>query len=182
MLGIHMNRTEQERVVSVEAKIVKADNAVTKNSKKDEELFHNMNSHNSCIKLTVQNNLIRFLDKTFNFNPCGFATAKLFGELGKFSVSWCCQIPKRHKASNINDELHHANLIDSDFDAEMVIITKRIEGKYTIGFLKSFINNFLNGDVKQTITPGWFFDQCSKILFTNITSFFDKVEGFIGSK
>ena len=41
-----------------------------------------------------------------------------------------------------------ANKIDSDFDAEMVIITKKIEGKYPIGFLKSFINNFLNGDMK----------------------------------
>ena len=148
MLGIHMNRTEQQRVVSVEVKIVKADNAVTKKSKKGEELFHNMNSHNSNIKLTVQNNPIRFLDKTFNFNRCGSATAKLFEELGKFSASWCCQIPKRHKASNINDELHCANKIDSDFDAEMVIITKKIEGKYTIGFSKSFINNFLNGDMK----------------------------------
>ena len=53
MFGIHMNRTEEERVASAEAKIAKRDNARTKRSVKYDELFNNMNSNHLNIKLTV---------------------------------------------------------------------------------------------------------------------------------
>ena len=80
-------------------------NFTLKNATHD-ELFSNKSSHQKSRKLTVETNQTRFLDTTFNVNPDGSVTTKVFQKPGKFPAFWNFQIPKRYKRNYINDALH----------------------------------------------------------------------------
>ena len=103
------------------------DETITRRKKNttNDELFTNTNSHHKNVKLTVESNPNRLLDTTFNVNPDGFVTTKVFWKSGKFSAFWNPRIPKRYKNNNINGDLHRAFKIASDFDTEVSIITKK---------------------------------------------------------
>ena len=56
-------------------------------------------------------------------------------------------MPKRCKRNNINGDLHRVFKIDSDFDAEVSIITQKyLEAGYPVGFIKSVISGFKKKD------------------------------------
>ena len=64
--------------------------------------------------------------------------------ISKNCLAFCSpQIHKRYKRNNINGDLHQAFEIDSDFDAEVSIITKKfLDAGYPIDFIKSVISAF----------------------------------------
>ena len=82
MSGIHMNRMERGCVVPLHLKFSQCyvDGTVTKKKKNatNDELFANMKSHHKNTKLTVESNTTIILDTTFNVNPDGSVTTKLF--------------------------------------------------------------------------------------------------------
>ena len=147
MSGIHLKRMEKERALPSKPKFYKpyVDNTITKRKKNTDidELFQNMNSHHSNIKLTVETKPNRFLDTTFSKNLDGSVTTKVSCKPGKLPTFWNSQIPKRYKRNNIRCDLHRAFKIASDFDAEVQTITlKYLEVGYPISFRKSVINDF----------------------------------------
>ena len=147
MSGIHLKRMEKERVLPSKPKFYKpyVDNTITKRKKNTDidELFQNMNSHHSNIKLTVETKPNRFLDTTFSKNLDGSVTTKVSCKPGKLPTFWNSQIPERYKRNNIRCDLHRAFKIASDFDAEVQTITlKYLEVGYPISFRKSVINDF----------------------------------------
>ena len=56
------------------------DDTITKRNKNaaNDELFANMNSHHKNIKLTVETDPTRFIDRAFNLNPDGSVKTKVF--------------------------------------------------------------------------------------------------------
>ena len=64
------------------------DDTITKRKKNaaNDELFANMNSHHRNIKLTVETDPTRFIDRAFNLNPNGSVKRKYFENLGKFQL------------------------------------------------------------------------------------------------
>ena len=120
MYGIDMKRIEKDCVAFLYRKFFRRydDDTIPQKMKnaKNDELLTNINSYHKTIKLTVEFNLTRFLDTTFNINPDGSVTAKLFRKPGKFPAFWNSQIPKRYKRKSINGELHRALKNVSNFD------------------------------------------------------------------
>ena len=149
MSGIHLKRMEKERVLPSKPKFYKpyVDNTITKRKKNTDidELFQNMNSHHSNIKLTVETKPNRFLDTTFSKNLDGSVTTKVSCKPGKLPTFWNSQIPKRYKRNNIRCDLHRAFKIASDFDAEVQTITlKYLEVGYPIGFTSKLVKRKSN--------------------------------------
>ena len=196
MSGIHMKSMEKDCVAPLNPKFYRryVDNTVTKRKENagNDELFPNMNSHHKNMKLTIESNPTRFLDTAFNVNPDGSVTTKVFQKPEKFSAFWSSQIRKLYKRNNINDDLHRAFKIFSDFDAEVsIIIKKYLEAGYPIGFIKSVISDFKKKDENQQIIPDWLFEERSKILFKlpkcppkeyEFKKFIEKIETFTGGK
>ena len=167
MSGIHMKSMEKDRVAPLNPKFYRryVDNTVTKRKENtgDDELFPNLNSHHKNMKLTIESNPTRFLDTAFNVNPDGSVTTKVFQKPEKFPAFWSSQIRKMYKWNNINDDLHRAFKIFSDFDAEVsIIIKKYLDAGYPIGFIKSVISDFKKKDENQQIIPDWLFEERSK--------------------
>ena len=94
--------------------------------------------------------------------------------------------------NNINDDLHRAFKIASDFEAEVSIITKKyLDTGYPLGFIKSVISDFNKKDENETIIPDWLFEERCKLLFKlpycpsnehDVKGFFDRIESFTGGK
>ena len=126
-----------------------------------------MNSHRPNIKLTVETNPTRFLDTSFCENLDGSVTTKVFHKAGKLPTFWNSEMPKRYKRNNIQDDLHLAFKVASDFDAELqTILLRYLEFAYPIGLIKSAINDFKNSkEEEQLIIREWLFDQRKNVLF-----------------
>ena len=56
-----------------------------------------MKSHHSNITLTVETNVIRFLNAAFNGNPDGSSTAKVIQKPRTFPAFCCSQITKKYE-------------------------------------------------------------------------------------
>ena len=111
------------------------DDTITKRKKNTDvdELLQNMYSHHPNIKLAVETNPTRSLDRAFSKSLDGSITTKVFRKPGKLPTFWNSQIPKRYKHNNIRGDLHHAFKIASDFNAEVRTITlKYLEVEYPL--------------------------------------------------
>ena len=73
----------------------------------NDELFQNLSSYHKNIKLTLEENLRKFLDiKIIRKN--NIISNQVFAKLTKFPVHWSSKIPTNYKLNSITTELHRA--------------------------------------------------------------------------
>ena len=90
----------------------------------NDELFQNLSSYHKNIKLTLEENLRKFLNiKIIRKN---IISNQVFAKLTKFPVPWSSKIPTNYKHNAITSELHRAKKIAMDFDTEL----RRIKTKF----------------------------------------------------
>ena len=91
----------------------------------NDELFQNLSSYHKNIKLTLEENLRKFLNiKIIRKN--NIISNQVFAKLTKFPVPWSSKIPTNYKHNAITSELHRAKKIAMDFDTEL----RRIKTKF----------------------------------------------------
>ena len=96
-----------------------------------------LNIYHDNIKLTIEENLTKFLDIEIERNNSAIIT-KVHTRSKKFPVHWGSKIPLIYKSNAITGELHRANKTASNFSKEM----KRIKLKYLqAGFTIHIIND-----------------------------------------
>ena len=73
----------------------------------NDELFQNLNSYHTNIKLTLEENPRKFLD-TVIIRTNNTISTQEFTKLTKFPVHWSSKIPPNYKRNVITSELHRA--------------------------------------------------------------------------
>ena len=73
----------------------------------NDELFQNLNSYHTNIKLTSEENPRTFLD-TKIIRKNNTISSEVFTKLTKFPVHWTSHIPANYKRNVITNELHRA--------------------------------------------------------------------------
>ena len=100
-----------------------------------DELFEKLNIYHENIKLTIKENLTKFLGREIvRHNPA--IITKVCTRSKKFPVYWSSKIPLRYKRNAIIRELHRSNKVMSNFSSEL----KRIKIRHlqTSKFASSF--------------------------------------------
>ena len=102
-----------------------------------DKLFEKLNTYHDSIKLTIEKNPTKFLDREIVRHNSAI-TIKVYSRSKKFPVPWSSKIPLRYKCNAITGKLHRANKIASNFSNKM----KRIKIKYLeAGFPIHIIND-----------------------------------------
>ena len=101
-----------------------ADNPYVRRKKNTkDELFEKLNTYHENIKLTIEENPIKFIDKEIVRHHTAMIT-KVCTRSKKFLARWSSNIS--FELYSITEELHRANKIASNFNNEL----KRIKIKY----------------------------------------------------
>ena len=170
LLNIYIGKMKKDIVTSSKSFFYKryVDDTYFRRKKIEiDELYNALNSYNQNIKLTLELDPIRFLDKEI-IRSNGKITTQVYNKTKKFPVHWTSKIPVRCKRNAIISELQRAKKITSNSDIEI----KRIVNKYTaVGFpntfVRSIINSFDSGK-DNLIIPQWLFEEreenCKKYL------------------
>ena len=79
-----------------------------------DNLYDGLNNYHPKEKLTIETNLLRFLDTEIIHNNKGIIKKKT-----KLPTPWTSNIPKRYKRNTIKAELYRAKYISSNFVSEM---------------------------------------------------------------
>ena len=124
----------------------------------NDELFQNLNSYQTNIKLISEENPRKFLD-TEIIRKSNTISIQEFTKLTKFPVHSSSKIPTNYKRNAITSELHGAkNKIKTDFDKELR--WKKAKFLHT-GYPVKFINDTFfrfNEEKGELSMPKWLYD------------------------
>ena len=132
-----------------------------KNTK--DELFEKLNIYHENIKLTIEENLTKFLDREIaRHNPA--IITKVCTRSKKFPVYWSSKIPLRYKRNAIIRELHRSNKVMSNFSSELKRIKIRhLQASLSFHFKNDIFCRF-NQEKGNILIPEWLFDDRKKLL------------------
>ena len=106
------------------------DNTYVKRKKNTkDELFEKLKIYYDNVKLTIEENLTKFLDTEIVRHNSAIMT-KIYTRSKKFPVHWSGKIHLRYKRNAITGELHRANKIASNFSSELKRIKSRFPNSY----------------------------------------------------
>lgn len=103
-------------------------------------LFTKMNNFHKNIKFEVEINLEKFLDTKLERSGNIYNTT--VNRNGKLPMHWSSKVPKKFKRNIINNDLHRASRISSDFVKEV----DKIRGKY---YKADFPKPYVESVIKQ---------------------------------
>ena len=107
----------------------------------DDILLPKLNSYHNNIKFTVETNLNKFLDTKLQIADGNYITS--VNRNRKLPMHWSSKVPKKFKRNNINNDLHRAKKISSDFSNEIKEIKQKYNhADYPRRFVESVIRDF----------------------------------------
>ena len=114
--------------------------------KKGEEdtLINKLNSYHKNIRFPVEKDLTKFLDTRLELRNGEYQTR--VNRNRKLPMHWSSKVPKKFKRNIINNDLHRANVISSDFCNEINEIRQKYtyadyQKRYVESVIKSFNDN-----------------------------------------
>ena len=108
---IYMCKKEDDVVVPIKPIFYKRyvdDTYVRRKKNTKDELFEKLNTYHDNIKLTIEENLTKFLDAE-NVRHVSAIITKIHTRSKRFPIHWSSKIPLRYKRNAITGELHRAN-------------------------------------------------------------------------
>ena len=145
-----------------------------------------MNSYHPKIRFTVEHNLTKFLDTKLELKDGKYLTS--VNRNRKKPIYW--SVPKKIKRNIVNNDLHRAKNISSDFNDEKKVVGKKYEDAgYPKRFVQSIIEHFKQkqskpltkktDDYKTTFVPIRipFCEKNEKVA----KHFMDKLKSFTGN-
>ena len=126
-----------------------------------DKLYDGLNNYHSKIKLTIETNLLRFLDaEIIHINS--ILETWVHTKKTKLPTPFTYNIPKRYKQHNIKRELHWAKPTLSNFTNEVTLIRNKFKSKdYPSHFVNSIIHEFTTAQTNENnelIIPPWLFE------------------------
>ena len=93
--------------------------------KEQDSLFEKLNHYHPKIKLTIEKNLMTFLDTKITRHGYGIKT-NVYNNPKKLPGHWSSKIPTRYKGNAQTCELHRAKRIANNKNLEIKRITKSL--------------------------------------------------------
>ena len=125
--GIFMSKLEKQVVYPTKPILYKryVDDVFNRKKKNEEDtLLPKLNAYHENIKFTVESNLSKFLDTKLQLQNGNYSTS--VNRNRKLPMHWSSNVPKKFKRNIINNDLHRAQKISSNFSNEV----KEIKQKY----------------------------------------------------
>ena len=150
LAGIFMTKLEKE-VVYPEKPILYqrfVDDVFNRKKKNTEDtLLPKLNAYHPKIKFTVETNLSKFLDTKLKMENGSYKTS--VNRNRKMPMHWSSKVSKKIKRNIINNDLHRAKKISTDFETEIKEINEKYENAgYPKRYVNSVIKSFNEKDKK----------------------------------
>ena len=149
--GIFMSKLEKEVVYPTKPILYEryVDDIFNRKKKNEEDtLLPKLNSYHKNIKFTVENNLNVFLDTKLHLENGSYTTS--VSRNGKLPMHWSSKVPKKFKRNIINNDLHRAEKLSTDFCNEIREIKHKFESAdYPVRFVDSVIKDFKERERQQ---------------------------------
>ena len=150
--GIFMSRLEKEVVYPSNPILYKRyvdDVFKRKKINEDDTLLRKLNSYHKNINFTVERNLIKFLDTKLQLINGIYITS--VNRTKKLPMHWSSKVPKKFKRNIINNELHRARKISTNFSNEIREIKQKY---YSADYPRRYVNSVIKDfNEKQTEVP-----------------------------
>ena len=144
LAGIFMSKLEKEVVYPTNPILYKryVDDVFNRKKKADSDtLLPKLNAYHKNIKFTVERNLNKFLDTELHLQDGSYNTS--VNRNKKLPMHWSSKVPKKLKRNIINNDLHRAQKISTDFNAEINNIKNKFKNAdYPSRFVDSIIKGF----------------------------------------
>ena len=117
LADIHIIRVETDIVVPIRPIFYKryVDDIYNRCQKNAvDKLYDGLNNYHPKVRLTIETNPLRFLDKKIVHNN-GMIEARLHMKKTKLPTPWASNIPERYQRNTIKGELYWAKRISSNF-------------------------------------------------------------------
>ena len=126
------------------------DDIFTRKKKEERDtLLPKLNNYHKNIRFTVENNLSKFLDTKLEIENGQYKTK--VNRNRKHPMHWSSCVPKKFKRNIINNDLHRASKISSDFNDEVNAIRgKFLKADYPKRFIESVITAFNKNNQNKT--------------------------------
>ena len=116
-----------------------------------DKLYDGLNNYHPKVKLTIETNPLRFLDKESIHNNDMIET-RVHRKKAKLPTPWASNIPKRYKRNTIKAELYQAKRISSKFTNEVTLIRNKFKSAgYPMRFVNSVIHEFTTAQTIEDI-------------------------------
>ena len=143
--GIFMSKLEKQIVYPITPILYERyvdDVFYSKKKNQDDTLLLKLNVYHKNIKFTVENNLTKFLDTRLKLENGNYITS--VNRNKKLPMHWSSKVPKKFKRNNINNDLHRAKKISSDFSTEIKEIKQKYNNAdYPGRFVESVVKDFI---------------------------------------
>ena len=175
--GIFMSKLEKEVVYPTNPILYErfVDDVFNRKKKNEEDtLLPKLNAYHKKIRFTVENNLNKFLDTELHLQNGNYTTS--VNRNRKLPMHWSSKAPKKFKRNVINNDLHRAQKISTDFGTEIIAIKQKYEfADYPRRFVDSIIKDY-NEKKSEQPKPNEVSDQESKPFVPIKIPFCDKNE------
>ena len=136
-----------------------------------DKLYDGLNKCLAKVKLTIETNLLSFLDTEIIHNN-GILETQVHRKKTKLPTPWIFNIPKRYKQTTIKAELYQAKPTSSNFTNEVPLIRNKFKlADYSMPFVNSIIHEFTTAQTNEAnefIIPLWLFEFQKKIVLVKI--------------
>ena len=154
LAGIFMTKLEKEIVYPTNPILYKryVDDIFNRKKKADiDNLLPKLNAYHKNIKFTVERNLSKFLDTELNLQNGNYTTS--VNRNRKLPMHWSSKVPKKLKRNIINNDLHRAQKISTDFCGEIKNIKEKFKyANYPSRFVDSVIKGFEEKEKRSEVT------------------------------
>jgi len=154
LAGIFMSKLEKEVVYPTNPILFKRYVDDIFNRKKKtvaDTLLPKLNAYHKNIKFTVERNLTKFLDTKLHLENGNYKTS--VNRNRKLPMHWSSKVPKKLKRNIINNDLHRADKIGTDFRYEINNIKEKYKyADYPLRFTESVIKDYEDKKTKPKVT------------------------------